>query len=82
MSSTDNSPAPDDLGELPPGRRLQSVFDDGLDYPRLGNVTFRRGTLTDNQQRLWNGHWPRLGRVLADEMIDTDEWFGRSAPRP
>ena len=80
MSSTDNSPAPDDLGELPPGRRLQSVFDDGLDYPRLGNVTFRRGTLTDNQQRLWNEHWPRLGRVLADEMIDTDEWFGRSAP--
>ena len=80
MSSTDNSPDPDDLGELPSGRRLQSVFDDGLDYPRLGNVTFRRGTLTDNQQRLWNEHWPRLGRVLADEMIDIDEWFGRSAP--
>ncbi|MBI9001236.1 tRNA (guanosine(46)-N7)-methyltransferase TrmB [Corynebacterium sp. CCM 9185] len=80
MSSTDNSPNPDDLGELPSGRRLQSVFNDGLDYPRLGNVTFRRGTLTDNQQRLWNEHWPRLGKVLVDETIDTDAWFGRSAP--
>ncbi|AWB82772.1 tRNA (guanosine(46)-N7)-methyltransferase TrmB [Corynebacterium yudongzhengii] len=66
------------LGELPAGRPPQTEFRDGLDYPRLGQVTFRRGTLTDNQQALFNEHWPRLGTVLHDEVIDLDEWFGRS----
>lgn len=68
-------------GELPAGRPLQTEFDTGLDYPRLGSVTFRRGTLTDNQEALFDEYWPRLGRVLAegtDERIDVDEWFGRS----
>ncbi len=65
-------------GELPAGRPLQTEFDTGLDYPRLGSVTFRRGTLTDNQEALFEEHWPKLGRVLADEPIDVDAWFGRS----
>lgn len=68
-------------GELPAGRPLQTEFDTGLDYPRLGSVTFRRGTLTENQEALFDEHWPRLGRVLAegsDDPIDVDEWFGRS----
>ena len=68
-------------GELPAGRPLQTEFDTGLDYPRLGSVTFRRGTLTENQEALFDEHWPRLGRVLAegsDERIDVYEWFGRS----
>ena len=64
--------------ELPSGRPLQTQFDTGLDYPRLGSVTFRRGTLTDNQEALFEEHWPRLGRILADEAIDIDAWFGRS----
>ena len=67
------------LGDLPAGRPLQTDFgDDGRDYPRLGSVSFRRGTLTDNQEKLWEDNWPRLGRVLADERIDLEEWFGRS----
>lgn len=66
------------LGDLPPGRPLQSTFDDGLDYPRLGTVSFRRGTLTANQQQLWETMWPRWGRVLSDERIDVDTWFGRT----
>ncbi|AWB84834.1 tRNA (guanosine(46)-N7)-methyltransferase TrmB [Corynebacterium liangguodongii] len=65
-------------GELPPGRPLQTEFDTGLDYPRLGSVTFRRGTLTENQEALFNAHWPRLGRVLEDTVIDVDAWFGRA----
>ena len=68
-------------GELPAGRPLQTDFGTGLDYPRLGSVTFRRGTLTDNQEALFNEHWPRLGKVLTnetDEHIDVDAWFGRS----
>ena len=46
-------------GELPAGRPLQTEFDTGLDYPRLGSVTFRRGTLTENQEALFDEHWPR-----------------------
>ncbi|MBM0244241.1 tRNA (guanosine(46)-N7)-methyltransferase TrmB [Corynebacterium macginleyi] len=84
MNSTDNSqktPA----GEMPPGRPPQTdfntVFDNGLDYPRLGNVTFRRGTLTDNQHQLFEQRWPELGRVLSDELIDVNEWFGRTGTK-
>ncbi|WKD58271.1 tRNA (guanine-N(7)-)-methyltransferase [Corynebacterium capitovis DSM 44611] len=66
------------IGELPAGRPPHTTFDTGLDYPRLGSVSFRRGTLTDNQEALFNEHWPRLGRVLGDECIDVNSWFGRS----
>ena len=84
MNSTDNSqntPA----GEMPPGRPPQTdfnaVFDNDLDYPRLGNVTCRRGKLTENQHQLFEQRWPELGRVLSDELIDVDEWFGRTGAK-
>ncbi|MDO4685498.1 MAG: tRNA (guanosine(46)-N7)-methyltransferase TrmB [Corynebacterium sp.] len=77
MSNSDNSHILS-TGELPAGRPLQSTFDDGLDYPRLGSVSFRRGTLTENQEKLWQQHWPELGKVLADEHIDIADWFGRN----
>lgn len=70
---------------MPPGRPPQTdfnaVFDNDLDYPRLGNVTFRRGTLTDNQHELFEKRWPELGRVLEDEVIDLESWFGRSGAK-
>ena len=70
---------------MPPGRPPQTdfnaVFDNDLDYPRLGNVTFRRGTLTDNQHQLFEQRWPELGRVLSDELIDVAEWFGRTGAK-
>jgi len=75
MTNSENRPG---TGELPHGRPLQTEFDTGLDYPRLGSVTFRRGTLTDNQEALFEEHWPRLGRVLEDELVDVDAWFGRA----
>lgn len=82
QGSQDSQDSRDALGELPHGRPPQTEFDTGLDYPRLGSVTFRRGTLTDNQQSLFDEHWPRLGTVLTDEadeqFIDYDAWFGRS----
>lgn len=65
-------------GELPHGRPPQTEFTTGLDYPRLGSVTFRRGTLTDNQEALFDEHWPRLGRLLDDAPVNIDEWFGRT----
>ena len=70
---------------MPPGRPPQTdfnaVFHNELDYPRLGNVTFRRGTLTDNQHELFEKRWPELGRVLEDEVIDLASWFGRSGAK-
>ncbi|WP_342318563.1 tRNA (guanosine(46)-N7)-methyltransferase TrmB [Corynebacterium mayonis] len=66
------------IGELPHGRPPQTEFNTGLDYPRLGSVTFRRGTLTDNQEALFNEHWPRLGKLLSEEEIDVESWFGRA----
>lgn len=66
------------IGELPSGRPPQTEFNDGLAYPRLGQVSFRRGTLTENQQAIWNEHYPRLGTVLGDDIINIDDWFNRS----
>ncbi|WP_288832805.1 tRNA (guanosine(46)-N7)-methyltransferase TrmB [uncultured Corynebacterium sp.] len=79
MNSSDNPKIErPGVGELPHGRPPQTDFGTGLDYPRLGSVTFRRGTLTENQEALFDAHWPRLGRVLSDEPIDVESWFGRS----
>lgn len=64
----------------PYGRPWHTEFDDGRDYPRLGSFSFRRGTLTENQAALWDQHWPRLGKELTDEVINLQEWFGRTAP--
>lgn len=70
------------VGEMPPGRPLQTdfnaEFNNDLDYPRLGSVTFRRGTLTDNQEALFAQHWPRVGLLLADGYVDLNTWFGRA----
>ncbi|KAB3519987.1 tRNA (guanosine(46)-N7)-methyltransferase TrmB [Corynebacterium sp. zg254] len=74
MNNTENT-----RGSLPHGRPLQTDFNDGRDYPRLGSFSFRRGTLTDNQEARWEEHWPHYGKVLADEVIDLPEWFGRDA---
>lgn len=84
MNSTDNSQNTR-AGEMPLGRPPQTdfnaVFHNELDYPRLGNVTFRRGTLTENQHELFEKRWPELGRVLEDEVIDLASWFGRSGAK-
>lgn len=63
-----------------PGGPPQSQFSDGRQYPRLGSISFRRGTLTPNQQRTWEEHWPALGRELSDEPIGAAAWFGRPGP--
>ncbi|AIG64809.1 tRNA (guanine-N7)-methyltransferase [Corynebacterium atypicum] len=68
------------MGDLPAGRPPQTHFDDGLDYPRLGGVSFRRGTLTENQHALWEERFGELGTVLTEDSgpIDVDSWFRRS----
>ncbi|APT93385.1 tRNA (guanine-N7)-methyltransferase [Corynebacterium phocae] len=81
MNSTDY---PQNLTERPSGEKgplqtdFNATFGNDLDYPRLGQVTFRRGTLTENQEALFNEHWPQLGKDLSNSVIDIDAWFGRS----
>lgn len=78
MSIPDNPPAPRSGGR---GRPLQTEFNDGRDYPRLGSFSFRRGTLTDNQEAVWEDNWPSLGIELTDDLTDPvhlDSWFGRT----
>lgn len=82
MSTHANKPAshvdPRPSGNRPP----QTDFGDDLDYPRLGAVSFRRGTLTDNQEKTWEDNWPIFGKELSEDssIIDAAEWFGRQAP--
>ncbi len=78
--------ASDSAASQPAKRRpLQTNFNEAfandLDYPRLGTVSFRRGTLTDNQETLWQENWPRLGKTLSDDLIDLDQWFGRTGAK-
>jgi tRNA (guanine-N7-)-methyltransferase len=43
----------------------------------------RGGRMTTGQARAWERHWSRLGRELPElpaGPLDTDAWFGRSAP--
>lgn len=82
MSNTDNSDKnTKPTGYRPPQTDFNTEFGNNLDYPRLGSVSFRRGTLTDNQESLWDAHWPILGKDLTDaedQRINVAEWFGRS----
>lgn len=55
-------------------------------HRRVTSFRSRRAALTDSQQRTWARLWPELGieaRIPGPELIaplDTDQWFGRSAP--
>lgn len=84
--TTDNSPeSPDSTSAAHHGRPLHTEFNDGRDYPRLGSFSFRRGTLTANQEKTWEEHWPYLGKELStdptdanSQVIDLDAWFDRT----
>ncbi|HLS79312.1 MAG TPA: tRNA (guanosine(46)-N7)-methyltransferase TrmB [Nocardia sp.] len=49
-------------------------------YPRVTSFRSRRGALTPNQQAAWERMWPKIGREVGDEPLDTEAWFGRKAP--
>jgi tRNA (guanine-N7-)-methyltransferase len=49
-------------------------------HRRVTSFRSRRSALTDAQQRTWARLWPELGIDAATEPLDTDQWFGRSAP--
>lgn len=82
MSDFPHNPhSSDSSGPSRPAGPPRSEFRDGLDYPRLGSIGFRRGTLTENQQERWDEYWPTLGRELSDELIDIPAWFGREGAK-
>jgi tRNA (guanine-N7-)-methyltransferase len=54
-------------------------------HPRVTSFRSRRSTLSDAQQRTWDELWPTLGLQARwpdrpADPLDTDRWFGRSAP--
>jgi tRNA (guanine-N7-)-methyltransferase len=49
-------------------------------HRRVTSFRTRRTTLTDAQQRTWARLWPELGAEVGPGPVDTDAWFGRSAP--
>ncbi len=54
-------------------------------YPRVTSFRTRRTTLSGAQQATWDRLWPELGMHARDAdgpapLLDTEAWFGRSAP--
>lgn len=55
-------------------------------HRRVTSFRSRRSTLSTGQQSTWDRRWPELGKVARSEsgepapLIDTAEWFGRTAP--
>jgi tRNA (guanine-N7-)-methyltransferase len=56
---------------------------DQVRQPGVFSHVRRSVRMTVGQQRVWETHWPELGRKLEDlpaGTLDLDAWFGRSAP--
>jgi len=49
-------------------------------HRRVTSFRSRRSSLTDAQQRTWARLWPQLGADAGHRPLDTENWFGRSAP--
>ena len=66
----------DELQDLQPSPHL---------HRRVTSFRSRRSALTDAQQRTWARLWPELGMEARDAdgaprgLVDTGQWFGRSA---
>lgn len=54
-------------------------------HPRITSFRTRRTTLSGGQQATWERLWPELGKYAREgdgpaPLLDTETWFGRSAP--
>ena len=55
-------------------------------YPRITSFRSRRSALSGGQQETWERRWPELGMGARDSdgrpagELDTESWFGRTAP--
>ncbi len=71
ISAADDAVDSDDSAGASKGSRL---------YPRVTSFRSRRGSLTTPQQDAWDRMWPKIGRDVGDDLIDTTAWFERDAP--
>lgn len=74
-------------GEIPPPAAPvdRPTSADSAFGRRVTSFRSRRSTLSDAQQRTWDRLWPRMGTQartdgVAPGPLDTDAWFGRTAP--
>ena len=55
-------------------------------HPRITSFRSRRSALSGSQHETWDRRWPEIGMQARDSdgrptgVLDTDAWFGRSAP--
>jgi tRNA (guanine-N7-)-methyltransferase len=75
------TPRPDVAGRAAPG---PDVAEPHL-HPRVTSFRTRRSTLSGGQQATWERLWPEMGMHARDAdgpapRLDTESWFGRSAP--
>ena len=54
-------------------------------HPRVTSYRSRRSSVSSGQQQTWERLWPELGMYARSaegpaELLDTQAWFGRSAP--
>jgi tRNA (guanine-N7-)-methyltransferase len=54
-------------------------------HPRITSFRTRRTTLSGGQRATWDRLWPEFGMHARDadgaaQLLDTEAWFGRSAP--
>ena len=54
-------------------------------HPRVTSYRSRRSTVSSGQQQTWDRLWPQIGAHARSpqgpaELLDTQAWFGRSAP--
>lgn len=54
--------------------------DDPRLFPRVTAYRARGGAMRPGQQRNWDEHWPVYGRNVADQVVDPEALFGRTAP--
>src|SRR5258705_4838198 len=75
------TPRPDVDGRPAPGT---DVTEPHL-HPRITSFRTRRSTLSGGQHAAWERLWPEMGMHARDAdgpapRLDTESWFGRSAP--
>jgi tRNA (guanine-N7-)-methyltransferase len=85
------TPRPDVAGRPAAGLDVAGRPAPGLDVavpvlpPRVTSFRTRRSTLSGGQQATWERLWPEMGIHARDAdgpapRLDTESWFGRSAP--
>lgn len=71
-----STPSPSEAAMTPPASHL---------HPRVTSYRSRRSSVSSGQQQTWERLWPEVGTNARSAdgpagLLDTEKWFGRSAP--